>query len=118
MAVGYSTILKIRRLEEECEKLGLKMNHSKHSYQREYGDVLAVFPKDDELPIYSRDAELFVGTLDDLERWIQGAQWMKHYLQMLRLVDDKKIARKEQDERNRKLVQVLMTAGEPTEVKN
>ena len=108
MSVGFNTILRIRRIEEDCAKMGFRLGHSKHgNYHQEFGDILSISPKDDALPIYCRDAELFNGTLDDLERWMQGAQWMKQYLEILRLIDDKKIARKEQDERNRQLMRIL-----------
>ena len=62
---GYNTIIKIRRLEEECERIGFMMSHADH-YHKDYGDVVAVRPKDqNSLPIYSRDAELFVGTFEE-----------------------------------------------------
>ena len=68
---GYNLIRKIRYLEEECDKLGFMICHARH-HINEFGDVLALKPKGDCLPIYSRDAELFIGTLEDLDRWIQG----------------------------------------------
>jgi len=104
---GYSMLLKIRRLEEECEKLGFRMGHSKHHYHNDYGDVVTLMPLADALPVYSRDAELFTGTFDDLEQWLKGVQWARTYYRLLRVVDDKKVARKEQDERNRQLVAIL-----------
>lgn len=113
---GYALLLRIRRLEEQCAQMGFRMAHSKHGYAREFGDVVALYPAEDALPVYSRDAELFVGTFDDLERWLQGVEWAQRYYKMLRLVDDKKVARKEQDERNRRLVAVL--TGESSKEKD
>jgi hypothetical protein len=105
---GYNLVLKIRRLEEECNKLGFMMCHGRHHYH-EYGDVVAIKPKDsDSLPIYARDAELFAGTLTDLERWIQGVIWAREYDHMLRVSNSKKRERKEQDYRNQKLKRMLM----------
>lgn len=106
---GYNTVLKIRRLEKELDELGLQMGNSKHgNYRQEFGDIVALFPKDiNSLPIYSRDAELFVGTIEDLEIWLKGVNWARQYDQMLGVSDKKKRDRKEQDERNRQLVQVL-----------
>lgn len=107
MSVGYNTILKLRRVESECAKMGLRIGHSKHGSYREYGDVMAVMPTDDALPIYSRDAELFCGTLDELSRWLQGATWMHDYYSMLKLIDGKKVQKKEDGIRHDRLVQKL-----------
>lgn len=106
---GYKLLVKIRRLEDVCDKLGFMLCHSKHGHHREYGDVVAVKPKDrDSLPIYARDAELFCGTFDELETWLMGLQWARDYDRMLfGNSHDSKRERKEQDCRNRKLVSIL-----------
>lgn len=107
---GYSLLVKIRRLEEECDKLGFMLCYSKHGHHRDCGDVVALKPKDqDSLPIYARDAELFCGTFDNLEVWLRGVQWARDYDNML-FGAKKHTAnreRKEQDYRNRKLVSIL-----------
>jgi hypothetical protein len=59
------------------------------------------------LPIYARDAELFVGNLDELGKWLQGIQWMHDYYVMLKLVDEKKVQKKEDDVRHEQLVRKL-----------
>ncbi len=104
---GYNLILKIRRLEHQCERLGFMMCENKNGYRSQIGDVVAIKPRGDSLPIYARDADLFVGTLDELELWLNGIHWAREYDRMLRLSDDKKRERKEQDERNRKLATAL-----------
>jgi hypothetical protein len=102
---GYSIVRKIRDLEERCDRLGFIMCSSRHAF---HGDVVALIPKDGSLPIYSRDAELFVGTLDQLEVWIRGIVWARDYDRMMfGKSHDKNRERKEQDERNRKLVSIL-----------
>lgn len=99
---GFNSILEIRRLEEQINKLGFMFAHSRHNYNNEFGDVVALKPKDaDSVPIYSRDAELFVGTLKDLQYWLKGVEWARQYDSMLRLSDDKKRAVKEDAERAR-----------------
>ena len=105
---GYNLIRKIKFLEEECDKLGFKMCQS-HAYEKVFGDVVAIKPKDIEsLPPYSRDAEIFIGTLNDLERWLQGVEWARKYDSMLFGVKhDEKRERKEQDFRNEVLVKLL-----------
>ena len=105
---GYNLVKKIKFLEEECDKLGFMMCHAKH-YTNEFGDLLAIKPKDIEsLPPYSRDAEVFIGTLTDLERWLQGVEWARKYDRMLfGTKHDEKRIRKEQDFRNEVLVKIL-----------
>jgi len=101
---GYSLVRKVHELEERCERLGFMMCPSRHNYT----DSVAVIPKcANSLPIYSRDAELFVGTLEQLEVWIHGIEWARDYDRMIKLSDNTKRERKEQDERNRILVSIL-----------
>lgn len=71
-------------------------------------DLVAVKPKDAEsLPIYTRDAELFCGTLEDLRSWLTGVEWARSYDMMLRLSNEKRRAKKEQDLRNEQLIKRL-----------
>jgi hypothetical protein len=75
-------------------------------------------PKDsDALPIYNREAELYVGTLEGLETWLHGVRWAREYDMMLKLSDEKKRARKEQDERNRILLKTLKDSKIPDRIK-
>lgn len=106
---GYSDILKIRRLEKDVDELGFMFCNPKNGlYHKEYGDVVALKPKDEfSAPIYSRDAEVFQGTLEQLEVWLRGVEWARQYDSLLKVSDDKKRKRKEQDELNRQLVQRL-----------
>ena len=110
---GYHTILFIRRLEEEADKLGFRMGHSKHgNYRQEFGDVVALFPKEDAFPIYSRDAEMFVGTINEMEVWLRGWQKAAEYHRMLIGRNfEEKVKRKEQDYRNQQLLSKIAEAG-------
>lgn len=102
---GWNTIQRIKRIEEEIDKLGFKFAKSKHGDFTELHGALSLVPKDqDALPIYSRDAELFVGSLERLEDWLSGVKWARDYDAMLRVSDDAKRARKEQDWRNKSLL--------------
>ena len=106
---GYGLIIGIERLKENCDKLGFRLGYSKHGYHSSYGDVVSVYPKDnDALPVYSRDAELFVGTIEDLKIWLRGIEWARNYDSMVMgKLNDKKRERKEQDHRNENLVRKL-----------
>ena len=102
---GWNTIQRMKRVEQAVDELGFKFSKSKHSDWTEDHGALSLVPKDTEaLPIYSRDAELFVGSLERLEDWLAGVKWARDYDMMLRLSSDAKRARKEQDERNKKLL--------------
>ena len=114
---GWNQIQQIRKLEERADKLGLKFTAYKHDDS--FGANIALVPKDsDALPIYSRDAELFAGTLEGAAYWMQGVTWAREYDRMA--VDrnlDKKRERKEQDERNLQLMKTLKDGKLPTLVK-
>lgn len=105
---GYNLIRQIKLLEEKCCELGFMMCQSRH-FDKSFGDIVAIKPKDVEsLPPYSRDAELFIGTLTDLERWLEGIEWARKYDRMLfGIKHDEKRVRKEQDFRNEVLVKLL-----------
>jgi len=105
---GWNTIQRIRNLEEKIDLLGFKFAKSKHGDWTDAHGALSLVPKDmDALPMYSRDAELFVGSLERLEDWLAGVRWAREYDMMLRLSDDKKRDTAEQKERNRQLMRTL-----------
>ena len=105
---GWNTIQRIKRVEQLVDELGFKFSKSKHSDWTEDHGALSLVPKDHEaLPIYSRDAELFVGSIERLEDWLAGVRWAREYDMMLRISDDKKRAAGEQKEKNRQLMRTL-----------
>lgn len=107
---GWNTIQRIRRIEQQIDALGFKFAKSENSAWTDDHGALSIVPKDaDSLPIYNRNAELFVGSLERLEDWLAGVRWARNYDSMLKLSDDKKRGRKEQDERNRQLARTLKT---------
>jgi hypothetical protein len=105
---GWNTIERIRRIEKQIDALGFKFSKSKHSDWSDDHGALSLVPKDpDALPIYSREAELFIGSVERLEDWLAGVRWAREYDMMLKLGDDKKRAAAEQKERNRQLMRIL-----------
>ena len=105
---GWETIQRIRRVEDAVDKLGFQFAKSKHSEWSDNHGALSLKPKDpNALPIYSRDAELFIGTVERLEDWLAGVQWARDYDRMLKLSDEKKRGAAEQRERNRQLMRTL-----------
>lgn len=105
---GWNTIQRVKRIEEEIDKLGFKFAKSKHTDWSDDHGALSLLPKDHEaLPMYTRDAELFVGSLERLEDWINGVRWAREYDRMLKISDDDKRVKAEQKERNRQLMRTL-----------
>jgi hypothetical protein len=97
---GWNTIQTIRRLEERAELLGMRFTAHKHDDL--YGENVALVPLDLEaLPIYSRDATLFAGSLESADKFMQGVLWARDYDRMLKVSDVAKRERKEQDLRNK-----------------
>jgi len=105
---GWNTIERIRRIERQIDELGFKFAKSEHSTWTDDHGALSLVPKDEHaLPIYNRNAELFVGSLERLEDWLAGVRWAREYDGMLKVSNVLQRARKEQDERNRQMVKLL-----------
>jgi hypothetical protein len=105
---GWETIQRLKRIEEQVDKLGFKFSKPKHGDWEQTERSLSLVPKDaDSLPIYNREAELYIGSLEMLETWLHGVEWARNYDMMLKLSDDTKRAASEQKERNRQLMCTL-----------
>ena len=105
---GWDTVKRIRYLEAEVDKLGFKFAGPRHGDWQDHNNLVSLVPKDsDTLPIYTRDAELFKGSIEDMQVWLQGVRWAREYDMMLRLGDDKKRAKAEDKERARQALQAL-----------
>jgi hypothetical protein len=107
---GYKTILILRHLEKEVDQLGFVLEAPRSSGwgTSDFDDRVSIIPKDENaLPIYTRDAEIFTGTLENLRIWLQGVQWAREYDRMLKVSDDKTRAKKEEHERGRQLIAKL-----------
>lgn len=107
---GYNLINQIDNMRAKCAEMGLKITGTKYHYNGL--DYLAVRPDGDSWPIYSRDTELFVGTLHELEIWIKGMEEMKDYLCVIKATNENLIAKKEQDIRNKHLLETLKNSGD------
>lgn len=107
---GYNAVLELRRLEADLDRLGLMLSSPKHGSWSgdDYSDRAGVKPKDsDALPIYARDAELFTGSLEQIKIWLIGVRWARDYDMMLKISDDKKRTKKENDYRHAQMLRNL-----------
>jgi hypothetical protein len=99
---GYNAVLELRRLEKAVDELGFVLSSPRAGSWGSDGDKVSLKPKDaDSVPIYARDAEVFTGSLEQLQTWIRGVEWARSYDMMLKLSDEKKRAAKEDQERAR-----------------
>jgi len=88
---GYQTLKRWQRIEAHAETLGFQIGNPKHGWGSTDGnDMVAIFPKEKELPTFSRDAEIFSGSFRELEIFLMGWERAQQYDMMLRLTDDKK----------------------------
>lgn len=86
--IGYQAIMRMRGIEEQANKLGFRFAYTK--YGRE-DDVIGLCPKDDSMPSYARDSELFVGDLESIYSFLKGIEFMTNYCNILKVTSDKKI---------------------------
>lgn len=106
---GYQAVLALRSLEAEVDKLGFMLCDPKSGWgSDDFNNLVGIMPKDDHaLPIFARDAVIFKGTLEELRVWVKGVQWAREYDMMLKLSDERKRTKKEDDERSRQLIAKL-----------
>jgi hypothetical protein len=113
---GWNQIRQIRKLEERADMLGMKFAPYRHNDYNE--DNVSLIPKDQNtLPIYTRDAELFAGSLEGADHWMQGVLWAREYDRMTvdKKLDTKRV-RKEQDLRNQQLMETIKNSDVKNEV--
>ena len=104
----------IKTLERMAEHLGFEVSDAMMgSYSTD--ENLSLVPKDELLPIYTRGAVLARGSAEELICFLQGWMKMKEYVTFLKLVDDKKIDRKEKDYRNTVLARMIKHGKKPNE---
>jgi hypothetical protein len=102
MSIGMKTINRIRDIEALAKQHGLRFAMPSDMSNRPE-DVIALCLIDDEYPIYWRH-ELMVGTLDQIANTLYGMTWMKEYLIKIEATSPEIIKRKEQNVRNKKLM--------------
>lgn len=73
----------------------------------------AVYPNEEGVPFYARDAELFVGSLDEIQIWLLGIQWAVNYYRILGIDDGSKRVKIEHSERERQLLHALQSGRLP-----
>lgn len=100
---GYETYRRFQRIEDQAKVLGFRIGNPKHGgFGRDNYDAVGVFPGEgDSLPVFSRDAELFVGTFREVEVWLSGWARAQQYDMLLRISDEKRRKKAEAKELER-----------------
>jgi hypothetical protein len=108
MNFGYDMVQRVKRIEEDAATLGFKFSRSNFGHNDPGGCKITLEPKDDDaLPIYSRDANIYTGGIDDVSIFLHGIRWARDYDYMMKISNEKQRERKEQDLRNRNLLNKL-----------
>jgi hypothetical protein len=105
---GYSTYTRWQRIEAQAKQLGFCIGNPKHghwSISDPGTDQVALYPNEEALPVFSRDAEIFAGTFGQVEVFLAGWARAQQYDMILRLSDDKKRKTYEDRERARQAEQ-------------
>lgn len=72
----------LKIVEEEAKHIGLRFSHDPYHYDDR--DVICLQPSDDQLPIYSRDAIIFVGDHNEVSKFLSGVRWAREYDVMIK----------------------------------
>lgn len=106
--IGWQTLQRVLRLDQNLKTIGMRLGNSRFAYDH---DRFAVLPYRDDgangVPVYSNDASIFNGDLQQVEAWVCGISWARDYDRMIKLSTKERRDRKEQDMRNQRLMTVL-----------
>ena len=106
MNIGFDVIEEIERVKERASRLGFVLAKPKYPY--DFDSCISLIPKDqDSLPIYTRDADIFSGKLHEVKSFLRGIEWARGYDALLKVSNDDKRLRKEQDYRNKELMTMI-----------
>lgn len=91
VAVGMDMIERIDRVRDIADFFGFRLGRRQHyGFEDSSTDVISLYPKDDQLPTYSRDACLFTGSLSDVENFIDGIRWARKYDNLIGAMTDQR----------------------------
>lgn len=89
---GMNLYQRFKNAEEFANDLGFMFCHSQYRFEDNQSDIIGLKPLADCLPVYSRDAELFGGTIRQVEIFLEGFAKAKMYLNMVGACPSAKIA--------------------------
>lgn len=91
VAIGMDMVERIDRVRDLASFFGFRLGRRQlHGFEASGTDVITLYPKDDRLPTYSRDACLFTGSLLDVENFLDGIQWARKYDNLIGATTDQR----------------------------
>lgn len=105
MVAGWQLLKNFRDVEARANKIGLKFGPSKFSGME--FDTIALVPFNEHLPIYNREAEVFTGSLQDIDKWLQGITWARNYDDLMKVSNDDKRQTAERKYQQRELLRAI-----------
>jgi hypothetical protein len=110
MALGWNDLERMKSVEARANALGFEFTDGGKAWAIEgVSASIYVKPKDDLLPLYSRTATFFTGSLEHIDSWLDGIEWARHYDDLLKVSNDKKRAKQEDLVREQHLMKTLKT---------
>ena len=101
--MNWNDIQLLDRVVTTLNKLGYKINPAK------YGQgSIGVYPLEDKNPLYSRDAEVYTGSIEQIACWMRGVEHQDGYLKMLKATSDERIKALEEKYIKKKVQQGLL----------
>ena len=107
MALGWNDLERMKRVEARANALGFELSDGGGQFGA--FESIYVKPKDDLLPIYSRTANFFIGSIEHIESWLDGIEWARHYDDLLKVSNVKKRIKQEDRVREQHLMKTLKT---------
>jgi hypothetical protein len=87
--MDWNDVELLERVVKGLEQIGFKIKPTKYGYGGR--TLVGVFPLGDKNPLYSRDAEVFTGTMEEISIWMRGVGHRNDYLLMLKATTEKRI---------------------------
>lgn len=112
---GYATIHHVSKVTNSLADLGLQLTRSRHSRSENNEKDIAVIPLNNGVPIYNREVEICVGSLEHISAWIEGVKWARRYDEKCGLKSDQRRPQAEQHILEGQLIEAL-TFGEQKNV--
>lgn len=108
MTTTYEQYRLIKDVEIEAKRLGLKLVPSRFGNYR-----MALVPTEDNLPIYTRDAEIATGTIEELHSFLVGWSALNMYYTLLGVVNESRVKKAEDRARMDRLAEVIKSGKDP-----
>jgi hypothetical protein len=105
MVAGWQLLRSFRDIEERANNIGLRFAPSKYNGME--FDTIALIPFDEHLPIYNREAEVFSGSLHDIDKWLRGVEWSRNYDNLMMSKNDEKRKTAENKYQQRELLKII-----------